>query len=56
MTVAVVEYNAGNIRSVTNALTRLGAPFEVTSDRERISNAERVILPGVGEARSAMTE
>jgi glutamine amidotransferase len=55
MTVAVVEYNAGNIRSVTNALTRLGAPFEVTSDRERISNAERVILPGVGEARSAMT-
>ena len=54
MTVAVIEYNAGNIKSVTNALTRIGAAFEVTGDRRLISTADRVIFPGVVEARSAM--
>jgi imidazole glycerol-phosphate synthase subunit HisH len=52
--IAIVKYNAGNIRSVQNALTRLGFESEVTDDAEKINAAEKVIFPGVGEASSAM--
>lgn len=52
--IAIVDYNAGNIRSVENALGRLGAEYSLTSDPEVITRADRVILPGVGEASSAM--
>jgi len=52
--IAIVDYKAGNIRSVENALLRLGAAFEVTADPSRLRAADRVILPGVGEAASAM--
>ena len=51
----IVDYDAGNILSVENALKRLGASFEVTSDPARLRMADRVILPGVGEASSAMS-
>lgn len=44
----------GNIRSLGNALTRLGADWVLTSDSQVISNADRVILPGVGNAARAM--
>lgn len=54
MTVAVVRYNAGNIRSVTNALDRIGVSYVVTGDCEELRSAERIIFPGVGEAGSAM--
>lgn len=54
MKIAVVKYNAGNIGSVINALKRLGAEAEVTSDPETIRSSDRVIFPGVGEASSAM--
>ena len=54
MDIAIVRYNAGNIRSVLYALERIGARAEVTDDHERIRGAERVIFPGVGEASSAM--
>lgn len=48
---AVIEYDAGNIRSVIHALERLGAgEVELTSDPSRIMAADRVILPGVGDA------
>ncbi len=53
---AVVDYNAGNVFSVLCALERLGEKAEVTSDRERILSADRVIFPGVGYAMSAMEE
>lgn len=53
---AVVDYNAGNVFSVLCALERLGERAEVTSDRERILSADRVIFPGVGYAVSAMEE
>ena len=53
---AVVDYNAGNVFSVLCALERLGEKAEVTSDRERILSADRVIFPGVGYAVSAMEE
>ena len=52
--IAIIKYNAGNIRSVQNALTRLGYESIITDDREEILNASKVIFPGVGEASSAM--
>ncbi len=52
--IAIVKYNAGNIRSVQNALSRIGVNSIVTSDPVQIMNAEKVIFPGVGEAGSAM--
>ena len=55
MEVVVVDYGAGNTRSVCAALQRLGHRFVVTSDPRAISGSEYVILPGVGSARSAMS-
>ena len=52
--VAIIEYNAGNIASVANALQRLGVPSIVTANEAEIRKAEKVIFPGVGEASSAM--
>ena len=52
--IAIVKYNAGNIRSVQNALTRLGYESEVTDNPAIIQTADKVIFPGVGEASSAM--
>lgn len=54
MTVAVVKYNAGNIRSVLFALERLGIKAIVTDDPDVIRKSDKVIFPGVGEANSAM--
>ncbi|NNL15563.1 MAG: imidazole glycerol phosphate synthase subunit HisH [Flavobacteriaceae bacterium] len=52
--IAIIKYNAGNIRSVQNALTRLGYESIITDDKDEILNASKVIFPGVGEASSAM--
>lgn len=54
--IAVVDYASGNLRSVAEALRRAGAEFEVTSDAARLLRADRVILPGVGEAAAAMAK
>lgn len=54
MAVAVIKYNAGNVRSVLYALERLGATAFVTADENEIRKADHVIFPGVGEAGSAM--
>lgn len=52
--VAVIKYNAGNIRSVAFALERLGVEFSITDNHEEIQKADKVIFPGVGEASSTM--
>ncbi len=52
--IAVLKYNAGNIRSVCNALNRLGKENRVTDDPGEIISAEKVIIPGVGQAGAAM--
>ncbi len=52
--VAVINYNAGNVRSVLFALQRLGVNAELTADHEAIRAADKVIFPGVGAANSAM--
>lgn len=54
--IAVIDYDTGNLRSVANALGRLGAEFCITDNPEIIRSAERVLLPGVGEAQSAMAK
>lgn len=54
MKVAIIKYNAGNIYSVYCAVTRLGAEAVITDDVEEIRSADKVIFPGVGEARAAM--
>ncbi len=52
--IAIVDYDAGNICSVANALERLGAEYVLSSDPETILAADKVILPGVGNAAEAM--
>jgi len=54
MQIAIIKYNAGNIKSVENAIKRLGYECMVTDNAELIRNASKVIFPGVGEASSAM--
>lgn len=54
MKIVLIKYNAGNTRSVLYALERIGINAEVTDDPEEISNADKVIFPGVGEASTAM--
>lgn len=54
MKVAVVKYNAGNIRSVAFALERLNISFSITDNHEEIKQADKVIFPGVGEASTTM--
>lgn len=52
--IAIIDYGAGNLHSVQNALNYLGASNIVTNDREKILNAGKVILPGVGSFGKAM--
>lgn len=52
--IAILKYNAGNIMSVKNALTRLGYESIITDDPDELVNSDKVIFPGVGEASTAM--
>jgi len=52
--IAIIKYSAGNIKSVQNALTRLGYESTITDKPAEILNSEKVIFPGVGEASSAI--
>ena len=52
--IAIIDYVAGNVKSVANAVRKLGFETIITSDFEEIRNAEKVIFPGVGEASTAM--
>ena len=54
MKIAVVKYNAGNIYSVDYALKRLGVEAIITSDKETLMSADKIIFPGVGEAATTM--
>lgn len=50
----IVDYEAGNLRSVANMLTFLNVPFEITSDKDKILNAKKIIFPGQGHFAQAM--
>ncbi|MDP2937243.1 MAG: imidazole glycerol phosphate synthase subunit HisH [Dehalococcoidia bacterium] len=52
--IAIVDYGAGNLRSVAKALAKLGYMARVTSDPAAVAEAEAIILPGVGAAADAM--
>lgn len=52
--IALIDYDAGNIRSVEKALLALGQDVCITGDAEKIMSADRVILPGVGAFGDAM--
>lgn len=52
--IAIINYKMGNLRSVENALHRLGAEYAVTQDAEVIHRADHVLLPGVGNCAEAM--
>ena len=52
--VIIVDYEAGNLRSVANMLTFLDVPFEITSDKDKILNAKKIIFPGQGHFAQAM--
>ncbi|HLB11787.1 MAG TPA: imidazole glycerol phosphate synthase subunit HisH [Dehalococcoidia bacterium] len=52
--IAIVDYGAGNLRSVAKALAKLGYMAQVTSEPEVVAEAEAIILPGVGAAADAM--
>lgn len=52
--IAIIDYDAGNIKSVEKALLKLGHEVCITRDRERLLSADKVILPGVGAFGDAM--
>ncbi|MBQ7194709.1 MAG: imidazole glycerol phosphate synthase subunit HisH [Bacteroidales bacterium] len=52
--IAIVDYDAGNICSVENALRRLGAEYELTADVQKLDAADKLILPGVGNDARAV--
>lgn len=54
--IAIIEYSGGNIKSVLNAIERLGLKGTVTSDPEKILAAGKVIFPGQGRAKPAMED
>jgi len=54
--IAIIDYDAGNIKSVEKAFVSLGAKVIVTRDAEEIRKADRVVLPGVGSFGDAMSK
>ena len=56
MSIAIIDYGAGNIQSIRFAMERLGFSTILTNKVDEIQQADRVIFPGVGEASSAMTK
>ena len=52
--IALIDYDAGNLKSVDKALQLIGQEVKVTRDPEEILSADKVILPGVGCFKDAM--
>jgi len=54
--IAIIDYNAGNLKSVERALGKLGFPCSVTNKRKDIELSERIVFPGVGAAGRAIND
>ncbi|MBS3067616.1 imidazole glycerol phosphate synthase subunit HisH [Candidatus Micrarchaeota archaeon] len=54
--ITIVDYGMGNLFSIERAINYIGAKAEITSDRLKIANADKLILPGVGAFGKAMDE
>lgn len=55
MTIAVLDYGSGNLRSVAHAVRRVGAEVDVTGDQDRVMRARGLVVPGVGHFGACMT-
>jgi imidazole glycerol-phosphate synthase subunit HisH len=54
--IAVIDYGAGNLRSISRALQSQGGEVTITADPDEIRSADRAVLPGVGNAKAAMEQ
>ena len=54
--IAMIDYDAGNIKSVEKALTALGETVVITRDKDTLLHADKVILPGVGAFGDALAK
>ena len=54
MKLVIIDYGAGNVFSVKSAFERLGIEVSISSNKEEITSADRVVFPGVGHASAAM--
>jgi imidazole glycerol-phosphate synthase subunit HisH len=54
--IAIIDYKAGNLKSVERALNRLGFPCGITHDKKEILSSERIVFPGVGAAGKAIDD
>lgn len=52
--ISIIDYRAGNTASVSNALERLGATYQITNEKAALEASDGIIFPGVGHAESAM--
>ncbi|MDI9624811.1 MAG: imidazole glycerol phosphate synthase subunit HisH [Methanothermobacter sp.] len=52
--ITIIDYGSGNLRSIKNALTKVGGQVKITKDKKQIKEAETIILPGVGAFGKAM--
>ena len=53
--ITIIDYGMGNLRSVQKAIERIGIPAQIQSNAKKIAQAEKLILPGVGAFRDAIT-
>ena len=53
--IAIIDYGAGNIRSIEKALEHVGASVQVTDDSDTVNKAQAIVLPGVGSGGAAMS-
>lgn len=54
--IAIIDYDAGNVKSIGNMLDFLGVRYEITPDKEKIKKADKVIFPGQGHFEQAMNK
>ena len=53
--IAIIDYGAGNIRSIEKALEHVGARVQITDDPDTVNQAQAIVLPGVGSGGAAMS-
>ncbi len=56
MKIGIVDYNAGNLTSVVSAISHIGADYLVSSDHDQLMRCDKLLFPGVGEAKWAMKQ
>ena len=52
--IAIIDYGMGNLKSVYNALVKIGCECTITADKNEIRKADKLILPGVGAFKDCM--